>query len=77
MIDFFNEGNFPAETEGFKKLFNISDTKLMVKSRYTYSRKVEEKHKSILAEVLEIPTILYLIENIHNIILYGWGWGFL
>ena len=52
-------------------MFNISDTKLTVKSRYTYSRKVEEKHKSILAEVLEIPTILYLIENIHNIyILY-------
>ena len=52
------EGNFPAfssvETEGFKKLFNVADSKLTVKSRHTFSRKVEAKHQNIMKEVCEI-----------------------
>ena len=49
IVDYLTEGNFPAfssvETEGFQNLFELADSKLTVKSRFTYSRRVEEKHK--------------------------------
>ena len=58
IVEYLTDGNFPAfssvETQGFKKLFDVADSKLTVKSRHTYARKVDEKHKSVLKDVLEI-----------------------
>lgn len=58
MLDYLTEGHFPSfnslESEGFKDLIEVADEKITVKSRFTYSRNIDEKHKNVLTEVCNI-----------------------